>query len=194
MVHDAVIRGDLAAARAAASALAAREFTGLPAAAAPFRDTIRTLAGRVAAATDVTSAAAGTASMLGACGDCHRAAGVAPAPAVPDRPVVGQTVGHMLDHQRADDQLVQGLVVPSSSAWNQGAQGLRVAPLASGKLPKDPKLTSEVAAGEQRLHQLADEAAGTSDPRARAALYGRLLATCASCHTLHANVWGPSKR
>jgi cytochrome c553 len=107
---------------------------------------------------------------------------------------VGQTVGHMLDHQRAADHLMQGLIVPSSTLWNQGAQGLRQAPLSNGKLPKDQKLTADVAAGELHVHQLGDRAAGTSDPQARSALYGELLGTCARCHSLHQNIWGPTKR
>jgi len=193
-VHDAVIRGDLAAARRAAGVLAAGDSEGLPAKTRPSSDQMKMLAGRVAAATDVAAAASGTAAMLGTCGECHLLAGAHPAPALPDRPAVGQTVGHMLDHQRALDRMMQGLVVPSSALWNEGAQALRVAPLASGKLPKDPKLTPDVAAGEQRVHQLADQAAGTSDPQARSALYGELLGTCARCHSLHANIWGPTRR
>lgn len=193
-VHEAVIRGDLAGAKAAAAALAAREFTGLPEKTATHRQAMKALAERVASATDVAMAAAGTAAMLGACGECHRTAGVLPAPALPQRPVVGQAVGHMLDHQRAADHLMQGLVIPSSTLWNQGAQGLRVAPLSRGQLPKDPRLTAEVAAGEQRVHALGDEAAGTSEPQARAAIYGKVISTCASCHSLHSNIWGPSKR
>lgn len=194
VVHEAVIRGDLPAARKAAEALAARSFAGLSKTTAPYAASIKELAGRVAAARDVNAAAASAASMLGTCGECHRTAGAMPAPELPARPSVGQAVGHMLEHQRAFDQLMQGLVVPSASLWNQGAQALRTAPLGPGQLPKDPKLTADVAAGEQRVHQLADQAAGASDTQARVAAYGTLLGTCASCHTLHANIWGPSKR
>jgi len=117
-------------------------------------------------------------------------------PAVDTRPVpsVGQTVGHMLAHERAVEQLMQGLVVPSSAAWNEGAQALRIAPLGRGKLPKDPKLTPELMEGEQRLHQLAERAAAATGTPDRAALYGEMIGTCAACHSLHPNVWGPGKR
>jgi cytochrome c553 len=193
-VHEAVIRGDLAAARAAANRLAAHDYSGLPAVTRSYQDTVKQLAGQVTAAKDVKAAATATAYLVGVCGDCHRAAGVVPAPALPERPAVGETVGHMLDHQRAVDALMQGLAVPSPSLWNQGAQGLRVAPLRSSKLPKDPKLTDDIVGNERRVHQLADQAAGTTEPQARAALYGEILTTCANCHSLHANIWGPSKR
>jgi hypothetical protein len=193
-VHEAVIRGDLATAKSTAAALARREIPGLPETTNGYRDAMKALAGKVASAGDVASAAAATGSLLGGCGDCHRAAGVLPVPPPPARHSIGETVGHMLDHQRAVDLLMQGLVVPSSRLWNEGAQGLRTAPLSKGKLPKDPKLTPEVVAGEKRVHELANEAAGTSDPQARAALYGQMLGTCAGCHSLHSNIWGPSKR
>jgi hypothetical protein len=117
-----------------------------------------------------------------------------PAVAVRPVPAIGQTVGHMLNHQHAIEQLLQGLVVPSSTAWNEGAQALRTAPIARGKLPKDPKLNSELMEGERRLHQLAERAATAGTTADRVAVYGEMLGTCAACHSLHPNVWGPGKR
>jgi hypothetical protein len=191
-VHEAVIRGDLEAARKAAGPIATRDLTG-PANTAAARDELKSLAGRVVSAPDLAAAATATGTMLRACGDCHRLAGVMPVLKLPVRPAVGKTVGHMLEHQRAADQLLQGLVIPSSTSWNQGAQALRTAPLRMGQLPKDPKLTEDVAAGEQRIHQLADQAAGASEPAARAAVYGQMLTACATCHALHKGIWGPSR-
>ncbi len=43
-----------------------------------------------------------------------------PAPAAPIAPAVGGVVGHMLEHKRAVDLMVQDLTVPSTSAWNEG--------------------------------------------------------------------------
>ena len=149
---------------------------------------------RVGQAVDAAAAAAPAAAMLGTCGECHRALSVLPAIAAQPIPAVGETVGHMLNHRRASDQLMEGLVMPSSTAWNDGAQALRTMPITRGKLPKDPKLTPEVMAGEQRLHQLADRAAAATATPDREAVYGEMLATCASCHALHPNVWGPGKQ
>jgi cytochrome c553 len=148
----------------------------------------------VSEAADLAAACTSAATMLGACGECHRAVGAMPAVAVRPVPAVGDTVGHMLNHQRATEQLMQGLVVPSSTAWNEGARALRTTPIARGKLPKDPKLTSELMEGEQRLHQLAERAASASMTADRAAIYGEMLVACAGCHSLHPNVWGPGKR
>ena len=82
--------------------------------------------------------AASTAAMLAACGDCHRAAGTMPAPAAPAAPAVGGVVGHMLEHQRAVDLMVQGLTVPSTSAWNEGAANARIRAAAGQRPPPRP--------------------------------------------------------
>jgi cytochrome c553 len=100
----------------------------------------------------------------------------------------------MLDHQRAADQMMQGLVVPSPALWNMGAQGLRTAPLSTSKLPKDPRLTAERASGEKRVHALADQAAAASETKDRVAVYGQVLAACAGCHSVHGTIWGPTQR
>jgi hypothetical protein len=193
-VHDAIVRGDLDDARGRAQQVAAREFTGVPESAARHLAAMRGAAGRVAAAGDLPEAAKAAGAMLGTCGECHRAVGAMPAVHARPTPPVGETVGHMLAHQRAVEHLLQGLVVPSSTAWNEGAQALRSAPLKRSRLPRDSKLTSEIAAGETRLHELADEAAGTSALPARAAIYGQMVETCSRCHTLHTNIWGPGRR
>ncbi len=193
-VRDAVVRGDLSAARAAAGRLGLHPEAGLPDKAAPYATAMNAAALRVGQAVDAAAAAAPAAAMLGTCGECHRALSVLPAIAAQPIPAVGETVGHMLNHRRASDQLMEGLVMPSSTAWNDGAQALRTMPITRGKLPKDPKLTPEVMAGEQRLHQLADRAAAATATPDREAVYGEMLATCASCHALHPNVWGPGKQ
>ena len=109
---------------------------GLPAKAVPYAATLQQAASRVTQATDIASAGMSAATMLGTCGECHRTVGAMPAVDVRPAPSVGQTVGHMLAHERAVEQLMQGLVVPSSTSWNAGAQALRTAPLGRGKLPK----------------------------------------------------------
>jgi hypothetical protein len=194
-VHEAVIRGDLAAVQAPAAWLTQHEGpSSLPPGSAPFVAEMRRAAARTAKATTVLEAAMGAADMLKTCGDCHRGVGTMPAVATPSGPEVGGIVGHMLAHQRATDQMVQGLVVPSSDAWRKGAAGLAVAPLRRSSLPDDPKLTSELVASEKRIHELADQAGKAGDPGARAVSYGQIIARCADCHALHRKVWGPGRR
>ncbi len=192
LVYEAVIRGDLAAVRAPATELSLLPTPpGLPLTAAPFVDAIR-LAGRQAAvATTLAQAAGPAATMLAQCGECHRAAGIFPAPSTRTYPDVGGLVGHMLEHQRAVDELLQGLLIPSESRWTQGAERLRTAALAPAELPRDQKLTAEVRKAELAVHALADRAAAASTTRARADVYVELATTCARCHSLHQQIWGP---
>jgi mono/diheme cytochrome c family protein len=192
-VQDAVIRGDLSAATPAAAALAkAPTPTGLPAAAVPHAAALKAAAGRAAAATTLSAASNEVASMFTTCGACHAAAGTRPGLPVPSPSAAGGVVGHMLAHQRAVDQMLQGLVLPSAALWRQGAEGLKAAPLRRSELPRDSALTRDVIAAEQRVHRMADQAAATNDPAIRARQYAEILTTCAECHSTHRKVWGPS--
>lgn len=191
-VHAAVIRGDLTAARAPATWLAEHEApASLPDGSAPFVAQMRRAARRTAQASTVLEAALGTADMLKTCGDCHRGVGTMPSVAVSRGSDVGGIVGHMLAHQRAAAEMLQGLVVPSSAMWRAGTSGFSGAPLRSDRLPLDPKLTPELAASERRIHELAAQAGKTDERGARAVFYGQMIARCADCHALHRKVWGP---
>jgi cytochrome c553 len=191
-VEAAVIRGDLEAVKAPAEWLASHDPSKeLDKASASQVSTMREAARKAADAKDINSAASATAAMLAACGDCHRAAGVVPAPATPSAAPVGGTVGHMLQHQRAVDQMAAGLFIPSPNAWSRGADALKESPLRSSQLPRDPKLTREIAAAEDRIHVLADQAAAASEAPARQASYAQIITTCAQCHGLHGRIWGP---
>jgi hypothetical protein len=196
VVHEAVIRGDLPAARESATRLASSESPGaVPEGWAPYVAVMHEAARRTAAASSVLEAAMGTAAMLKTCGDCHRDVGTMPAAPL-DAPgsAVRGVVGHMLAHQHAADQMLQGLVVPSSSLWRAGAAGLSTPPLASADLPRDAKLGPEAKASEGRIHVLAGQAGRVDEPGARAVFYAQILARCADCHASHRKVWGPSRR
>jgi hypothetical protein len=196
-VHDAVIRGDVAAARERAARLASPEAApaSLPDASTPYLSAMRDAARRTAVASSVLEAALGTAAMLKACGDCHRSLGAKPAaPAEPPGSGAPGLVGHMQAHQRAADQMLQGLVLPSSELWRAGAAGLSAPPLTSGNLPHDGKLGPEEQASERRIHVLAGQAERVDDPGARAVYYAQILARCADCHAVHRKVPGPSRR
>jgi cytochrome c553 len=195
VVHDAVIRGDLPAAAAPAKALAQDP----PAAQmnvhlAPYDAALRKAAARIGTTTDPRGAAITTATMLAACGDCHRASGKAPVLPPLDGGPSGGIVAHMLAHQRAADDLLQGLVGPSGSRWREGAVALKQAALKSDKLPRDHKLTPEIVEAEQRVHMLADTMAAADTQEKRVAAYGELIQTCARCHSLHQTVWGPGRK
>lgn len=194
-VHEAVIRGDLAAVRVPATWVAEHEAPGsLPTGSAPFVAEMQRAARRTASASTVLEAALGAADMLKTCGDCHRGVGTRPPTPETTGPIVGGVVGHMLAHQQAADQMLHGLTVPSSAMWRAGAAGFSGAPLRRELLPDDPRLTPELAASEQRIHALAAQAGKADDSAARAVFYGQLIARCADCHALHRKVWGPARR
>lgn len=192
LVYEAVVRGDLAAVRVPATELAALATPpGTPDAALPILAEIRAAGRRAMVATTLAEAAAPAAAMLSQCGECHRSVGVFPAPSNRTYPDVGGIVGHMLNHQRAVDELLQGLLIPSESRWTQGAERLRTAELSRVDLPPDPKLTPEIRKAEAAVHALAGRAAAASTTTERAAVYVELATTCARCHGLHRQIWGP---
>ena len=191
VVHAAVVRGDLAAVEPAARALAGLDDGRFPSGAPDQVAAMKAAAQRSAEARDVLEAARWTAEMVIACGNCHRAVGTRPAvpPSAPPR--VGGVVGHMLEHQLAADQLLEGLVVPSDALWRAGARALMVAPLNPRELPVNSEVRRRLAPTEERVHRLATDAIQANDPQARAGFYGQVLAGCADCHQLHAKLWGP---
>ena len=97
----------------------------------------------------------------------------------------------MLEHQRAVDELLQGLVVPSTSQWDRGAARLQTAPLHPDQLPADPGLAGSVRRADERVHQIATRAVRATTTGARTAVYADLITTCADCHSLHRRIWGP---
>lgn len=190
-LQAAVVRGDLEAVRAPALQLTKLTVPAGLEDAVKHAQKINAEAEAALAAREPTAAATAIARMLAACGDCHRSVGTMPAVSTPDFPTVGGTVGHMLDHQRAIDQLLRGLVIPSDREWQGGARALRAAPLHADKLPRDAKLTPQLLRVEEAVHRLAEDAiaAETTDNRVR--VYSTLLARCADCHSLHRKIWGP---
>jgi hypothetical protein len=192
-IQEAVIRGDLDAAREPARWIAEhQELAGLPATVQPQVDGMKNAAKAVAEAADLKSAASATARMAVACGKCHAAMSIQPTLApVPQVSRPEPAPAHMQDHLRAMDLLYDGLIGPSDEAWIKGADALRASPLTAKELPKDQKLTREVLAQETEVHALADKARQATDAGARAVIYGEFIAACAGCHALHGSVWGP---
>ena len=194
LIHEALIRGDLPGAREPARQLAASELPqNVTVSMAPFLAAMRLGAKRAAEAQELTAVAAATTSMLITCGDCHRTAGTMPVPLTPKRPPVGGLVGHMLEHQRGVDEMLEGLFIPSESQWLRGATRFAAASLQPQSLPRDAKLTPEVRKAEEGAHQLALRAAAAETWKERGEIYVQMLATCASCHRLHGVVWGPRR-
>ena len=189
-IEEAIVRGDLEAAKEPARWLAEHQAAkGLPAATQPQVAALRTAARGVADAEDIAAAAKGSATLVASCGDCHKAANVSPelpAPTTAFR--AAERANHMAQHQRAVELLYRGLARPSDDAWQQGAAALRESPLAAKDMPE---VSKEVVSAEAAVHALADRAKRANDRDTRVHVYGELIGNCASCHGLHGRIWGP---
>jgi cytochrome c553 len=192
-MHRAVIRGDLAEVAVDAQTLTRYEGPpGMPERATTYVTAIRQAATTAAAAPTAVAAATASALMLSACGQCHRLVGARPSIAVRGSPELGGLVGHMLAHQRAADQIFQGLLLPSDALWREGTRAFASQPLHSMDLPVGGLERRKLSRTEEQIHRIATDAAQANEPRARANYYGQLLAGCADCHSQSAK-WGPGK-
>ena len=102
----------------------------------------------------------------------------------------GPLAAHMLEHQWATDLLYQGLVMPSEERWQKGLAAMQGSPLAEKDLPKDAKLTKEIAALEKKVHEMAAKAKTATDLGTKVAFYGEYLGGCAGCHSCTARSGG----
>lgn len=188
-VEEAIIRGDLEAAKAPALWIAEHEDeTVRPGTERPVRE-MQAAAKSVASTEDLGNAAIAAANLVGACGSCHSASRVSPKlPPIPERTSQSERGRHMLEHQVAVDRLYRGLIVPAGDDWRRGAEALRKSPLRDTDL-KD--ISKEAIAAETRVHELAERAVNAPDKSSRVTIYGSIIGACASCHGLHGRVWGP---
>jgi cytochrome c553 len=194
-IHEAIVRGDVNSAREPARRLAEYPADAWPGEGRRYVAGLAMAAAQVKTAKEPAAAAAATASMLVACGDCHRATGHTPAPsAVSWRSERGGIVGNMLEHEAAAGELFRGLVIPSVAAWRNGAARLRTATLRDTSLRSDPSVTRTIAAYEKRLHETAARAVAAGNQARRAMVYAELITQCAGCHSLRPNVWGQPSR
>jgi cytochrome c553 len=182
-MRDAVARAELEQAKREATILADLRLEG---AVDPTwkqkLDAMNAAAGRVAEATDLQEASRGLAAVARTCGDCHatlRRAG----PVAVEPELEGSGVGpHMVQHERAVVQMWNGLVIPSDDAWTAGARALSDAPLAPELLTPGRTPVPKVGNLAASVHELARRAVTANDLDARLALFGELMATCATCH------------
>ena len=189
-VEEAVIRGDLDAAKAPALWIADhQETTGLPAGTESRVVEMKAAARSVASADNIPAAGIAAAALVGACGGCHATARVDPAIAQgPEQTAKGKRPDHMLEHQYAVDLMYHGLIAPASGDWIRGAEALKVAPLGAKLFPE---VSADAVAAETRVHELAARAVEAPGLSTRVTIYGSLLGGCATCHAMHGRVWGP---
>lgn len=176
-IQSAMIQGDLATARRAARTLAeAPPAAGIDAEDAEHVEELSRWARTIRDAPSFGEAAEATGFLAATCGECHASSGSGPVFRRVDPPEDRGFTGHMILHAWGADRMWEGLMTASADSWSRGAAVFMEEPLHGD-------VFSERALGyAERLHALGREAAGETDLRAQAALYGRILQQCSGCH------------
>ncbi|MGE0403616.1 MAG: hypothetical protein AB7T06_43320 [Kofleriaceae bacterium] len=182
-VERAIVRGRLADAREGARALLAHDEPAIEGG-APFVADMNDAAAALIAAPDLPTAGTFAAALGRTCSRCHEATRAVIAFAWEPQPDPAPSLRvQMQRHQWAAARLWEGLVGPSDEMWRQGTEALAATELdalAAGR----GVARGDVDALAAQVRELARSAATAGDGDARAALYGRLLSTCAGCHQL----------
>jgi hypothetical protein len=185
LAHDALLQGNVESLK---SQLAQASTQDLPPTSPqqwlPFHEALQAAAREGANVSDLDSAANALAHVVLACGDCHAALGagpIYPAPAPDEGDDAVETA--MLDHQWATERLWEGVTGPWDNAWDRGSEALAAIQVFGEASPRIV-LTEELRRRENELREIGEAARTVSALDERAALYGRLLATCGGCHQL----------
>ncbi len=180
-VRDAVVRGDLDAARRNAKELGAVTVGGTPEIVEHAKE-MNAVAARIAAAPDLAAAARGTGALAKTCADCHaRLTGPTKLAAEPAPRAAGREA-RMQRHAWAVGELWDGLVDNSEDPWRKGSAALADPTLPATELVPPKRSSPEVEAQAKGLKQLGERAQATTDTALRSEAYGDILATCATCH------------
>ena len=186
-MESAVIDGNLERAKAVSGVIAGMDsIPDLPSSAKSYEVALKDQARIGAVAPDLTAAGRSVAGMGKSCGDCHRALSRGPHFARTSQPIRSDqpATGAMLRHRWAMDQMWDGLIGPSDSAWIRGAAAMQeestYLELIRPNVPRGDAMRSMA----QSLRGMGARAQDATDPEQRAVMYGRLLTTCVSCHDL----------
>lgn len=183
-VRDAIIRGDVAAAKAGFEALGGGDVPyGLPQGSQPLFEAMQGAAKQGAAASTSADQATALVATLRACGGCHAKVNARPEWDVPDAPSRDPGVRqHMARHKWAMDRMYEGVVGPTESSWAQAAAILKDHAVDEAELARGVKLTPEAKAAAERLHELGKEARAAETPELRGEKFAEALTACATCH------------
>jgi hypothetical protein len=182
-IQEVTIRGDVAQARALAKDFAEQLGAAGEPTPGPWRPHVDALRGELEALThaeDLRDAGAAVARLGLVCGRCHGETQASPdLPEMPEPRQGGSVQDAMRGHQWAVDRMWEGIIGPSDERWIRG----------STMFIAIPGCTATTEAGDaegqalcKHAQSLARRGHVTRSAEGRAALYGRLLATCAGCH------------
>lgn len=183
--EHAVVRGDTAAAREEGRGLAEKLHAAAPPGAwVAVVSEITREADALARAETLEAAGSSVARLAEHCGDCHASLRVEPAlPALesmPPRRAGRDPSMTMKWHGWAAERMWEGLVGPSDDRWVRGTATFVALP---GCDETSPSGTGEGAHARcESTRALAQRGHVATTLEDRAAIYGKLLATCAECH------------
>ncbi len=182
-LKQAIIRGDLFTAKSRAKKLD-EELTLDPSHPRHWQRSIaesKEAIDGVVTATELVDAARHTARAAAACGACHARIGVqaaGPIAMLKNKPTSGDD--YMRRHRTATENLWIGLIGPSNAAWTAGAAALNHI----GSFPGTVGRSQGYRERAEHLERLGRWAVQAGERKTRTAVYGQLLASCASCHEL----------
>jgi mono/diheme cytochrome c family protein len=180
LIRKAVIAGTPERASRAAEALAkAESLDNLPAGWRQFVEPMQQIARSINDSTSAAQAAGATADLAVTCGACHLQRGGPKASSAPPPSEGTALVDRMQRHAWATERLWEGLTVPSSEAWNAGANALSTSPFPAQILKQGGVRTRSAASD---FTKLVAQAPGKKTVEERARLYAELLVVCGGCH------------
>lgn len=190
--RDALIRGDLAHARASAGRLVEMESVKVPRKWRAWLGGLEQSARRLESAEDITAASAALGDIVAVCGECHAAAKGGPELGrLGEIPAQAWSEGQNMSlHRWAMHWMWLGVIKGDDEVWKRGATELDNRPMTfrfGDEAPEGIKLL------ERRVYMVASDAL-SSDPKDRGTLMGELVSTCSACHTqLSAGPASPSE-
>lgn len=187
LAQDALVLGDVERFGSLLALVADQPLSdGIPPHWRPFYVQLKAAARQGAGVADLDAAASAFAHVVLSCGSCHGALGMGPMESVyPARPRAESDVveASMRDHGWAIQRLWAGITGPRNDAWKRGARALATQEVFARTQPGVGR-GSELDRRARELRELGEAAGNARSPAERAALYGRLVASCAGCHGL----------
>ncbi|RLB54437.1 MAG: hypothetical protein DRJ42_09080 [Deltaproteobacteria bacterium] len=182
--RQALVGDDIEGARAAMAWLADND-PGLDAVPTPLRPNLegmREEARSFADATTLSEASMAFAGMLNYCGECHQHVEGGPEFAMPPGPDGDALQDQMQRHRWAIERMWEGIVSRNLETYVDGATVMGDVQLRAEELPHGVLEPERIDAIIAHVHELAGAAKESTDWDDRTENFGRLLATCATCH------------
>ncbi len=183
-VRQALIGDDLDSARAAMAWLADNESSGgeLPSSLRPHLESLRATAASFPEATTLTEASLTFAAMLLHLSDCQAAIDGAPEFETPAPPQGEGVTAQMQRHHWAVDRMWEGIVAKDAGRYLSGAEILEDVVLHGDDMPQGILEPERIDAIVDHVHELGASARAAGSWEDRTESFGRLLATCSTCH------------